>query len=101
MGARAVGTQNRFLIRMEDILESQSLSNSNNVEPTPSRKPSQDEILDRIDAIIHELERLRKIVETKRIETSRTDLADQLFGSLGKGEWTEYDWDLDWERFGK
>jgi predicted RNA-binding protein len=76
---------------MEDILESQSLSNSNDVETTASRKPSQDEILHRIDAIIHELESLRKIVEQKRAETSRTDLAAQLFGSLGKGEWTEYD----------
>ena len=77
------------------------MGNSNDVEATASRQPSQDEILDRIDAIIHELESLRKIVETKRIETSRTDLADQLFGSLGKGEWAEYDLDLDWERFGK
>jgi predicted RNA-binding protein len=86
---------------MEDILESQSMGNSNDVEATASRQPSQDEILDRIDAIIHELESLRKIVETKRIETSRTNLADQLFGSLGKGEWAEYNLDLDWERFGK
>lgn len=82
-------------------MESQSMGNSNDVEATASRQPSQDEILDRIDAIIHELESLRKIVETKRIETSRTNLADQLFGSLGKGEWAEYNLDLDWERFGK
>lgn len=77
------------------------MGNSNDVEATASRQPSQDEILDRIDAIIHELESLRKIVETKRVETSRTDLADQLFGSLGKGEWAEYNLDLDWEKFGK
>lgn len=87
--------------KKEDILEPQSLQDKNKADVAASRQLSQDEILNRIDAIIHELETLRKIVETKRIETPRTNLADQLFGSLGKGTWEEYDTDVDWRRFEK
>ena len=56
-------------------------------------------ILQRIDAIIRELEALRQSVVAVQISPSSANLAQKLFGALGQGSWTEYDLDLDWQRF--
>ena len=55
-------------------------------------------ILDRIDAIIQELQELRQAVltQTRPVEEN---LAAQLYGALGQGTWDEYDPQLDWQRF--
>lgn len=82
-------------------MESQPLENGNEADSATTEQPSQEKILRRIDSIILELEKVRKIGDNKRAETPQTHLVNQLFGSLGRGESTEYDLDLDWERFGK
>jgi len=57
-------------------------------------------ILQRIDVIMRELQELRKLVLRTQIEPSpANDLAQQLYGALGHGDWDEYDLDLDWQRF--
>jgi hypothetical protein len=55
-------------------------------------------LLTRLDAIIRELEALRRqlIMEPEKV----FNLAEKLFGVLGNGSWDEYDPDLDWKRFG-
>ncbi len=63
---------------------------------------SQETILQRIDAIIRELEELRcqLTVTSKAAATfEKSSLTKELFGSLGHGTWDEYDLDLDWVRF--
>lgn len=56
-------------------------------------------IVERINAIICELEMLRAMVTTPVGEPTEKNPADRLFGALGKGTWKEYDNDLDWRRF--
>jgi hypothetical protein len=57
-------------------------------------------ILQRIDAIIAELQALRRQVQTVQPLTPPTaNLVDELAGALGNGRWDEYDKLLDWERF--
>ena len=56
-------------------------------------------ILQRIDTTIRELEGLRKALLRSQAETLKDDLAQQLYGALGQGDWEEYDPDLDWQRF--
>jgi hypothetical protein len=56
-------------------------------------------ILQRIDAIIHELQALRQVVARAQVDSPGDDLAQQLYGVLGQGDWSEYDKDLDWQRF--
>ena len=60
---------------------------------------SDEKILQRIDTIIHELEELRKVLLHTKTETPEGNLAQQLYGALGQGDWSEYDLDLDWQRF--
>jgi hypothetical protein len=60
---------------------------------------SSETILQRIDAIIHELTELRKIVLRAQVESPNGNLAQQLYGALGRGDWSEYDPGLDWQRF--
>ena len=55
-------------------------------------------ILERIDAIIQELQELRQEVLT-RDHPSEENLTAQLYGAWGKGKWEEYDPHLDWQRF--
>ena len=55
-------------------------------------------ILQRIDATIRELEGLRKALLRAQAEPPENDLAQQLYGALGQGNWDEYDLDLDWQR---
>jgi hypothetical protein len=61
--------------------------------------PSPKTILQRIDAIIQELEELREMVLRTPTEPPNDNLAQQLYGALGQGNWNEYDPDLDWQRF--
>ena len=57
-------------------------------------------ILQRIDAIISELQVLRQQVLTiQPLDTPSANLVKELAGSLGQGTWDEYDPDLDWKRF--
>ncbi len=57
-------------------------------------------ILQRIDAIIAELQTLRQQVLTiQPLEVPPIDLVEELAGSLGNGRWDEYDKLLDWKRF--
>ena len=60
---------------------------------------SPETILRRIDAIIRELEELRGMVLRSQVEPANDNLAQQLYGILGQGNWDEYDLDLDWQRF--
>lgn len=55
-------------------------------------------VLTRIDAIIEELHWLRQAVLATD-KSSSPNIIDELAGSLGKGNWEEYDLQLDWERF--
>ncbi|MCZ7670448.1 MAG: hypothetical protein M5U34_26450 [Chloroflexi bacterium] len=58
------------------------------------------EILQRIDAIISELQVLRQQVLTiQPPDVPSANLVEELAGSLGQGTWDEYDPDLDWKRF--
>jgi hypothetical protein len=63
-----------------------------------TKDQSPETILKRIDAIIQELEALRKIVVTTQAPP-QNNLAEKLFGALGPGTWAEYDLDLEWQRF--
>lgn len=57
-------------------------------------------ILERIDAIIAELQVLRQQVLTiQPIVLPPTNLIDTLAGALGQGTWDEYDPELDWKQF--
>lgn len=56
------------------------------------------QIAERIDGIIRELEQLRRQL-VKPVDRPAQGLTDQLFGALGHGAWREYDLDLDWQRF--
>jgi hypothetical protein len=57
----------------------------------PTLKPSPEAILQRIDAIIYELAELRKQVVQSQAGLASDDLAQQLYGALGQGSWSEYD----------
>lgn len=62
--------------------------------------PSSQVILQRIDAIILELQALRQQVLTSQVsDSSSANLVAELAGSLGQGSWDEYDTKLDWTRF--
>jgi hypothetical protein len=58
-------------------------------------------ILKRIDVIIAELQALRQQVMSleAQSEPASRDIVDELAGSLGQGNWDEYDKFLEWERF--
>jgi hypothetical protein len=60
---------------------------------------SDPEIVQRIDAMIRELQLLREMVAARQPKKSETHLVEDLFGVLGNGSWAEYDSALDWERF--
>lgn len=59
------------------------------------------QVVERIDAMIRELEIMRRqLTDLPKAETS-SGLTDELFGALGHGTWAEYDLNLDWARFGE
>ncbi len=60
---------------------------------------SPETILQRLDAIMRELEELREMVAHFPVNATAGNLAQQLYGVLGQGTWDEYDLDLDWQRF--
>lgn len=66
-----------------------------------TRNTTPENILQRLDAIIAELQQLRQSVTDiqKQTTTSSQSIVDELFGSLGPGTWDEYDDMLDWKRF--
>ena len=63
-------------------------------EPTTEDLQS---VLSRLDAVIRELEALRRSLTTP--PNDNLNLTEELFGVLGKGSWDEYDRNLDWQRF--
>jgi len=65
-----------------------------------TNEQSSDMILQRIDAIIAELQALRQQVLIKQPSPiPSANLVDEMAGALGQGTWDEYDPQLDWKRF--
>jgi hypothetical protein len=66
-----------------------------------TREPSSEILLRRIDAIINELQSLRQAVLTAQNSSAppTQSIVEELFGSLGPGDWDEYDLLLEWEQF--
>lgn len=60
---------------------------------------SPETILQRLDAILRELQDLREMVAHAPVNATAGNLAQQLYGVLGRGTWDEYDPALDWQRF--
>jgi len=56
-------------------------------------------VVQRIDAIIRELEELRHQLIVAPKATEVHNLTEELFGAAGHGTWDEYDASLDWKRF--
>ena len=48
-------------------------------------------ILQRLDAIMRELQDLRELVAQSPANATAGNLAQQLYGALGRGTWDEYD----------
>jgi hypothetical protein len=55
-------------------------------------------IIQKIEAIVYELQELQRTLQAQT-RPSAPNLAEQLFGALGKGTWDEYELHLDWQRF--
>ena len=68
------------------------------METSQTTVQTPDQVLVRIDTIIHELYELRSLVVRERA-LPVPGLSYELFGVLGQGTWDEYDLDLDWQRF--
>ncbi len=56
-------------------------------------------VIGRIDAMMHELEIIRRQMTAVPRVADATGLTQELFGAAGKGSRDEYDVDLDWKRF--
>ena len=56
-------------------------------------------LLERLDAIIDELQVLRQTVQAMQSRPAEINLTQQLYGAFGQGTWDEYEIDLDWQRF--
>lgn len=57
------------------------------------------QVVKRIDAMIRELEIMRRqLTELPKVAVA-SGLTHELFGAAGKGSRDEYDMDLDWKRF--
>ena len=59
------------------------------------------QVVKRIDAMMRELEAMRRQLTTVPKAGPSSRLTDELFGALGQGSWAEYDLGLDWARFGE
>ena len=57
------------------------------------------QIVERIDAMIRELEMMRRELTALPKVAVATGLTQELFGAAGKGSREEYDLNLDWKRF--
>jgi hypothetical protein len=88
-------TVERSSTRIKSILE---VEKAVHMDYTDQVQQPTDRILERIDAIIQELQELRQEVMT-RDRPSEKNLAAQLYAAWGQGTWNEYDPHLDWQRF--
>lgn len=57
------------------------------------------QIVGRIDAMMRELETMRRQLTTVSTVAVASGLTQELFGAAGKGTRDEYDMNLDWKRF--
>lgn len=57
------------------------------------------QVVGRIDAMMRELEAMRRQLTTLPKATVVSGLTRELFGAAGKGSRDEYDLNLDWQRF--
>ncbi|MBM3131301.1 MAG: hypothetical protein FJ009_22090 [Chloroflexi bacterium] len=57
------------------------------------------QVVGRIDAMMRELETIRRQLTTLPKGAVATGLTKELFGAAGKGSRDEYDLNLDWKRF--
>jgi hypothetical protein len=61
---------------------------------------SSEVLIQRIDAIMRELQELRRLVSSQpRLQETPADIVSQLAGCLGQGSWDEYEDDIELERF--
>ena len=61
---------------------------------------SSEVLIQRIDAIMRELQELRRLVSSQpRLQETDSDIVSQLAGCLGQGSWDEYEDDIELERF--
>ena len=56
-------------------------------------------VVERIDAMVRELEEMRRVLTAMPKRETPAGLTEELFGALGRGTWEEYDVNLDWARF--
>ena len=56
-------------------------------------------LLERINAIIDELQALRQTVLAMQSKPADINLTQQLYGVFGHGTWAEYETGLDWQQF--
>jgi hypothetical protein len=56
-------------------------------------------VVNRIDAMIAELEMMRRQLMTTPQAVAPSGLTEELFGAAGRGSRDEYDLNLDWVRF--
>ena len=57
------------------------------------------QVVGRIDAMMRELETIRRQLTALPRVTAMSGLTQELFGAAGKGSRDEYDLNLDWKRF--
>jgi hypothetical protein len=69
-------------------------------EPVLTGQSDLSEIVRRIDRMARELAELRQMVENAFREQKSSDLTSELLGCLGSEPLDDYDYSLDWERFG-
>ncbi|MDR3557406.1 MAG: hypothetical protein P4L55_21835 [Syntrophobacteraceae bacterium] len=69
-------------------------------EPVLTGKSELSDIVRRIDMMARELAELRQMVENAFREQRSSDLTSELLGCLGSEPLDDYDYSLDWERFG-
>ena len=61
---------------------------------------SSEVLIQRIDAIVRELQELRRLVSSQsQPQEAPSDIVSQLAGCLGQGSWDEYEDDIELERF--
>lgn len=61
--------------------------------------PDTQQVIERIDAMMRELETMRRQLTALPKVAVTSGLTQELFGAAGKGTRDEYDLNLDWKRF--
>lgn len=69
-------------------------------EPTPMERVNRSAIVERIDMMARELAELRQMVENVFRLQETSALTSELLGCLGSEPLDDYDYSLDWGRFG-